>query len=173
MARQIGNTWFQIDYKPFTRARYREYSGVVFPRQARMDIQTYAIEQVMARLEGLASQITAAAEDPGADAVHDLRVAIRRFSQSLRIFESVLPRKESRKIRKRLGGIMTLAGEIRDRDIALEFLADAKLSKSDVLWKQVASDRRSAEKDLIRRVKRCSRADFPDKWRSSLRLNPE
>jgi CHAD domain-containing protein len=123
------------------------------------------------RLGDLAGQVRATASDPDADAVHDLRVAIRRFGQSLSIYGSLLPKPAMRKIRKRLDRMMGLAGEIRDRDIAVELFAEAGLSKSDELWRRIRSDRRASEKKLLRRVKRWNRGDFSAKWRSSLQLD--
>ena len=135
------------------------------------DITHYANQQASARLGKLAFQVQAAAESMDADAVHDLRVAIRRFNQSLTVFASLYPKREAKKIRKRLRRVMEVAGEIRDRDIALEVLAEAGVKPEDPLSARIASERRLAEHALAEKVKRWNRANFSAKWRSALQLN--
>ena len=135
------------------------------------DIFHFANEQTATRLGKLAFQVVTAAKSMDADAVHDLRVAIRRFNQSLTVFSSLFPKQESKKIRKRLDRIMEVAGEIRDRDIALEFLAEAGVKPQDPLWARIASERTLAERTLAEKVKRWNSANYSAKWRSALQLN--
>ena len=71
----------------------------------------------------LAFEVLNTVRTADAETVHDLRVAIRRFNQSVAVFGSLLPKREVKRIRKRLRRVMESAGAIRDRDIALEFLA--------------------------------------------------
>ena len=73
----------------------------------------YANAQASSRLGALAFEVHRASQTPDADAIHDLRVNIRRFAQSLLVFRSLLPQKEARKVRKRLRRMMDLAGAIR------------------------------------------------------------
>jgi CHAD domain-containing protein len=134
-------------------------------------MQAFAAGQVASRLGDLASHVQAAVKESDADAVHDLRVSIRRLGQSLDVFGALLPKGEAKKVRKTLSRLMAVAGQIRDRDIALEFLAEAGLSRDDQLWKRLKAGRRDANKDFARRVKRWSQGQFADKWRSSLRLD--
>lgn len=135
------------------------------------DIIHYANEQASARLGKLAFQVQAAAKSMDADAIHDLRVAIRRFNQSLTVFAALYPKREAKKIRKRLGRVMEVAGEIRDRDIALEFFAEAGVRLDDPLSARIAGERRLAEHALAEKVKRWNRANFSAKWRSVLQLS--
>src|SRR5262249_22855308 len=53
--------------------------------------------------------------------VHRLRVATRRAGAALRIFESCLPDKTFRRVRKQLRAMRRAAGEARDWDV---FIAD-------------------------------------------------
>jgi len=135
-------------------------------------IREYAVALAAARLGDLAYRVQAAAK-PDANAVHDLRVAVRRFGQSLTVFESLLPGEEVSRVRKRLRKVMKLAGEIRDRDIAIEFLKEAGLCSRDELWKKLAADRGQAEARLERAVRRWQQSDFSAKWRSALRLSTQ
>ncbi len=135
-----------------------------------LDLRRYACEQISDRLGALAYQVGSAAKKPNAEAVHDLRVAVRRFGQSLEIFCSVLPQRPLKKVRKRLRRVMREAAEIRDRDVALELLVQAGVPKDDPLARRLAADRRQAEGMLVQRVKRWQRNNFSAKWRSALQL---
>lgn len=68
-------------------------------------------------LEALIREARAAARSPSADAVHDLRVAIRRFTAALAMRK--MPRAERKEIRSGLKQVMQSAGNVRDYDIAL------------------------------------------------------
>ena len=135
------------------------------------DVLHYANEQISARLGTLVYQVHVAAAQPKADTIHDLRVAIRRFLQSLEVFSSLLPKPAVKKIRKRLRRILNLSAAIRDRDIALELLSEAGLGKKEPLCRSVVADRRAAEDALARRVKRLHSSDFSAKWRAALEIN--
>src|SRR5258708_27710999 len=73
----------------------------------------------------LAGEMRRAAKHPDEETVHDLRVSIRRLSQCLGAFRQFFPRQGTKKTLKRLGKLMRLAGEIRNRDIAIELIGSA------------------------------------------------
>lgn len=56
------------------------------------------------------------------EALHDFRVAIRRTRSALRAWASFLPRRASRKLRKRLTQIQRSTGAARDAEVALAWL---------------------------------------------------
>ena len=60
--------------------------------------------------------------------VHDLRVAIRRFKQSLDTFKSCYPQSVTKKIAKRLKKAMRLAGCVRNLDVAMKFAEKWRLT---------------------------------------------
>src|SRR5689334_22620842 len=97
----------------------------------RMD--RFASTQAQRLLGKLAFQVRRAAKRPDEDAIHDLRVAIRRLSQCLREFRAFFPRQESKKILKQLGRLMDLAGEMRNRDIAVELLGPGERALAERL----------------------------------------
>ena len=88
--------------------------------EAAKNIAEYAVLQAAARLDRIAYQMGVLRKSKNADTVHDLRVSIRRFTSCLKVYPQFFPAKESKKIRKRLKKVMKAAGEVRDRDIALE-----------------------------------------------------
>jgi CHAD domain-containing protein len=66
-----------------------------------------------------AKQIHRALDDPNEEAVHKMRVSIRRLQQGLRLFGQFLREKGVKSLRRELKQIMVPAGELRNCDIAL------------------------------------------------------
>src|SRR5678815_1939319 len=93
---------------------------------AHTETRKFAYDQAYRRLGRLAFQINQTVRSRDAEAVHDLRVAIRRFSQVLRVFKPCFRGKEVRKIRRELKQIMVLAGEVRNCDIALQLMSKSQ-----------------------------------------------
>ena len=111
-----------------------------------------------------------AAKSADSDAVHDLRVAIRRLAQCLRVFEQFFPRDRTRKIRRALKQMVDLASEVRDRDVALVLVSKAKIAPKSELPRRLADDRRSAQRALVTELKQWIRGNLSRKWRSALEL---
>ena len=100
----------------------------------------YAIEQMNRLLTTLAFQVHRAAKKPGPDEIHDLRVSIRRFSQGLQLFADFFPKWEVKKIRRMLKRYDAAHFPIRDRDITLEFLAEAsRTARTGRAWRKSAA----------------------------------
>ena len=133
-------------------------------------IQTYAIDQGTKLLRRLAHRLNQAASSPDPDAVHDLRVAIRRFQQFLRVFCQFLPDRTARKIRRRLRKIMKSAGEVRNRDIAAMLLKETDSRSSLELSTSLARRRLQAEQDLVGLLNRLQKSDFERKWHAKLQF---
>ena len=121
-------------------------------------------------LRRLAYQLNHAAKSGDADAVHDLRVAIRRFSGCLRVFARFYPGHSGKRIRRRLGDLMELAGAVRDLDITLELLGQARLPAKGPLAASLRDKRRKACNRLEREVRLWNIRGFSRKWRSRLAL---
>ena len=135
------------------------------------DIRHHAKDQIATRLGKLAFEVRKASRAMDAETVHDLRVAVRRLNQSLMVFESLLPRREVKKIRARMKRLMDTAGEIRDRDIAAELMDEAGVTADNPLRTRMAEERQQAQRNLGDRIKRWNRKDFSAKWRAGLRLD--
>src|SRR2546422_4817217 len=82
----------------------------------------FASVQALRLLGKLAFQVRHAAKHPNEEAIHDLRVSIRRLSECVREFRQFFPRRQSKKILKQLERVMDLAAEMRNRDIAIELI---------------------------------------------------
>jgi CHAD domain-containing protein len=125
----------------------------------------FAHWQTRTLLRRLASQVSRASRPDDPEAVHDLRVAIRRFSRCLRVFSQFLPRGKARRVRRRLGGVMDLAAAVRDRDIALELLREAGIPDGSPLAAALRRERQAAERKLHAAVRRLGRRSVSRKWR--------
>jgi CHAD domain-containing protein len=104
-------------------------------------------EQARELLGRLAGQARATLKNPEAETVHDLRAAIRRFTQALTVFENSLGARELRKTRKQLKALMALAGGVRDCDIAM-LLVSRKAEDGPALQSQLEARRKSGAKAL-------------------------
>lgn len=130
-------------------------------------INDYAVEQMNRLLTTLAFQIHRAAKKPGPDEIHDLRVSIRRFTQGLLLFTEFFPKWEVKKIKRMLKRMMQLTSEIRNRDIALQYLAELNASTHE---RRLERERMQYQRRFEEMVRRWSARDFSAKWRSRLSL---
>ena len=133
-------------------------------------MREFALLQTAVLLRRLAFEVNRAAKNGDHAAVHDLRVAIRRFSRSLRVFAQFYPAGSWKRIRRRLRDLMEAAGSVRDRDIALELLAAARIPRSAPVVTRLQSERRRAALDLVLEIRRWKSRNFSQKWRSLLEL---
>lgn len=127
----------------------------------------YVVEQMNRLLTTLAFQIHRAAKKPGADEIHDLRVSIRRFNQGLLLFAEFFPKWEVKKIKRMLKRMMQVTSEIRNRDIALEYLAGLNASAHQ---RRLERERMQSQRRFAEMVRRWSSRDFSAKWRNRLSL---
>lgn len=81
----------------------------------------------------------AARARPGVDEVHDLRVALRRYVEALRILEPWTGVRYSSAIRKRLKPLRRIAGNVRDLDVAAGLLREARSPISLLLQRDAAT----------------------------------
>jgi CHAD domain-containing protein len=130
-----------------------------------METYPFAVAQATRLLERLAFQINGAVHSPDTGAIHDLRVAIRRFSQVLSACKACFPARPVRKMRRRLKLIMVLAGEVRDTDIALHFVTAAGAGSLEA---KLRARRKTAAKSLLGALKHWTARKSVSKWRSAL-----
>ena len=128
-------------------------------------------EQIRRLIERLAFQANRTAKAPGPDAVHDLRVAIRRTEQALATFKPLLPRKPAKRIRKQLKGVMGLAGAVRDCDMAVKILMKFRQPEAADLRRQIRAQRKAAEGSLQAGLKRLSLRTKVTWWLADLDLH--
>jgi CHAD domain-containing protein len=135
-----------------------------------MTMHDYALERGSLLLRRLAFQMHRAARLRDPESIHDLRVSIRRFQQCLAVFGQFFPRGQAKKIRRRLHQIMQVAGEIRNRDIALELLEKSSLPLDITLQGRWREEARQVHGELVRLLGRWGRRDLSRRWGSRLGL---
>jgi CHAD domain-containing protein len=135
-------------------------------------IRDFAVSQMNRLLSDLAFEAHRATKSRDPEVIHDLRVAVRRFGEALRLFPEFFPHWEVKKIRKRLNRMMDLTSEIRNRDVALRYLGKEKV-KDPVLRASLQRDRRIHEREFTRMIRRWTSRDFSAKWRIGLSLNSQ
>lgn len=133
-------------------------------------IRRFALEQTANLLGRLVFQTHHALRTHDPEAIHDLRVSIRRFNQCLRVFEQFFPARETKKIRKRLRAILDAAAKVRDRDVALELLAAAGMSKAGPLGRALAAQRSEMLGEFRQLLKRFQSRGYSSRWRARLGL---
>src|SRR4051812_44141846 len=104
----------------------------------------YVKLQTAILLRRLAFQVSHAAKSADHEAVHDLRVAIRRLNRCLRAFSQFYPGQSWKKIRRRLRHLMDAAGDVRDRDIAANMLQEAGFDSTDPAFHLLRQERAHA-----------------------------
>lgn len=133
-------------------------------------MREYARLQTAILLRRMAFQIRRAARSGDADSIHDLRVAIRRMSRCLRVFQQFYPGHAAKRIRRRLKGLMELAGTVRDLDVTLELIHRSGASARTTAAAQFREERRQAYRRLQVETRLWKNRAFSRKWRSRLGL---
>ena len=134
-------------------------------------MRDYARLQTAILLRRLAFQLNRASRDGDPEAIHDLRVAIRRLSRCLRVFAAFFPGDSWKRVRHQLSDLMEAAANVRDRDIALQLLAEAGLPARAAIATRMAAERRKASHELLLEIRRWKGRSFSRKWRSRLELS--
>ncbi len=134
------------------------------------NMRDYARGQVSLLLRQVIFELHRSPNAPSSEAVHDLRVSIRRFREVTRVFQQFFPRKELKAIRKQLRGALDLAAQVREKDIGLEFFDKAGIEASAGPRRRLADDRRKAQRRLAAALQKWSRKDVTQQWRAELEL---
>jgi CHAD domain-containing protein len=136
------------------------------------DAQQFAIEQASRLLRQLTLQINRTVKSSNAEAVHHVRVAIRRFSQAIAVCRSCFPGqlagKDMRKTRRRLKKIMSAAGEARNCDVALKFVARWRVPHAAQLQSKLKIRREDSAEILNGELTRWKDREMPLKLHAAL-----
>ena len=133
-------------------------------------MKKYAQARIAALIAKMATQAKRAAESADDEAVHDLRVSIRRLSRGLRAFAQFFPGKSWKQARRELSDLMDCAAGVRDRDIAIELLEKAGLEPKAGVIAIIAKERTAAAKALQQALRDWRERDAPRQWRGALKL---
>jgi CHAD domain-containing protein len=117
-----------------------------------MTLREFADQRTAELQRSVKRELQRTAKNADADAIHDLRVSIRRYTQALRALQGLIPKSEVRNKRRPLKHTMDLTAEVRNRDIALELLAEAGAEPDSRLAAKLKRQRDSACKALVRSI---------------------
>jgi CHAD domain-containing protein len=132
------------------------------------ETRKFAVEHAQKLLGQLAFEINRVTKSRDPDAVHDLRVSLRRFSQTLHLFQDCFPGKKMHKIDLRVKRVMRSADELRCFDTALRLLSKARRSGSSALRSKLQARRKESERLLVGLLKRWTERKSSVKWRTAL-----
>jgi CHAD domain-containing protein len=121
-------------------------------------------------LRRLADAVSKAAKTGKADAIHDLRVAIRRMKACLRLFAQFYPDGSRKELQDKLKTLMRASGEVRDRDIAMALVADGGVPPSSAAARRLGVERKDAVRELRGELKRWKSRGILREWRKRLEL---
>src|SRR5216683_1731689 len=133
----------------------------------------FAVEQTGKLLGELNSQIKRTLRDPDPDAVHDVRVDIRKLSQAMQVFKPWFPAGERNKLRPKLKRIMDLTSDVRNCDVALTLLKKSKAKAAAPLQSTFKRRRKAAERTLAKALRRWVDRASSSKWRANLLAPPK
>jgi CHAD domain-containing protein len=121
-----------------------------------------------ASLKVLRRVVRAAAKNPAKEkSIHDLRVAIRRFKQILRVYEAYFD--HTRKMRRSLSGLMDLCGAARNCDVALDVLNAGGAPAGRVLRQALKKRRSEATSELAATLEDWTSRSHMNRWPDWLR----
>jgi CHAD domain-containing protein len=132
-------------------------------------MRDFAEAQTLELLRNVVAHIYTTADDAHPEAVHKLRVSIRRLQQSLRLFRPYFPKQGAKRVRKQMRSIMKAAGELRNRDIALDLLRNGHPSMTQELEEQ----RLYARRELVHVLTGLAKPGLRAGWLSALALGED
>jgi CHAD domain-containing protein len=118
----------------------------------------------------MAFQVRQATLRNDADAVHDLRVSIRRLRECLRTFADMYPAAARRKVRKELRKLMKCAEQVRSADIAIDLLTAAGIGENEPLVRNIREQRTLDRAQLHEELIALSGHSYTKTWREGLGL---
>jgi CHAD domain-containing protein len=139
-------------------------------RLAELSLHAFAADRLTFQLGRVGEEWGKCARSADASSIHDLRVALRRFSEALRLFKNRFPKAARNHVRSEIRQIMNLAGNTRDIDITRESfaLADATLTPELTLF--LENERAIAEAALRAALAVGLSTDFGRRWTETLAL---
>jgi CHAD domain-containing protein len=127
-------------------------------------VMRFAYRQMEDRLRRVVAQVEETLRLPDEEAVHQVRVATRRFRAALDIFRDYFPRSERARVKQEIRELFALAGEVRNRDIASGLLAEGAPETAAYLHQE----RLQWSMRLTEHLRGWVQRDFAAQWRAAL-----
>jgi CHAD domain-containing protein len=119
-------------------------------------ISKYAVKETKLHLKRFSKNLRHAAKHPeDPEAIHDLRVSIRRVVQACKTFGELLDPTPVKKLRRRLHKVMDLCAAVRNCDVALILLDQVGVTGASV--SRLKKMRGEAAEKLLRSLKKARR----------------
>jgi CHAD domain-containing protein len=118
----------------------------------------------------LATNVRQASARTDEDSVHDLRVAIRRLRECLRMFRDVYPAGPRKRIRKELRKLMKAAELVRSADIALDLMKKAGMKDTDPQVREFREKRIAYRSALRGDLASFASQPYTKAWRQALHV---
>lgn len=116
-------------------------------------ISKYAVTETKLRLKRFSKNLPRAAKHPeDPEAIHDLRVSIRRAVQAFKTFDELLNPAPVKKLRRRFHKLMDLCAAVRNCDVALTLLDQVGVSAGAAV-SRLKTTRAKASEKLRRRLR--------------------
>ncbi len=115
-------------------------------------------------LSQLSLNIVRCAENADVDAVHNLRVAVRRTTQMLRIFKDHFPNAAVGKLRRNIRKVRNHAAPVRERDVTHDLLHKLNLPPNDPACAFLRGERAMAACQLQNYLGKLIRRGKPKSW---------
>jgi len=126
--------------------------------------------QTAERLKKLEHEVRQVLHKPkDADAIHDLRVSIRRLRQELRVFKAWFASEDVKGMRRSLRKLMDRCAAVRNCDIAIEVLRAAACHKQKLVA-GLEKERQRTREELARKLDSWRKEDRTGSWRHHLQV---
>jgi len=132
-------------------------------------LKKFVMRQTDERLKKLAKALRGVKRDSAdPETIHDLRVAIRRLEECLRVFKGALSGVGRKNIKRSLKEPMERCGEVRNRDIALKLIRE--LNALDAALEKALKAERDRQERKLRKSLRKLRGRV-NHWRDDVRVH--
>jgi CHAD domain-containing protein len=129
-------------------------------------MRAYAMVQLSGLLENTITELHNTARKRNAEAIHKVRVSIRRLLQALKTFAQYVPEKARHQVHEELRGVLKAAGDVRDCDVLLEMLED-----SGVALGPFRKQRTAMKQELLAKIHPLLPPDVSKRWRDELGIS--
>jgi CHAD domain-containing protein len=130
------------------------------------EMRVFARRKLVDLLDGVIFAMHDALRMNDEEAIHRLRVSIRRLQQGLRIFAQYIRPGGLKRVKRRLKTVIRAAGQLRNYDIAIGLIE----SEQDQV-PELSTSRQAARHNLTQTLRRVGRPDAGLKWKQSLGLD--
>ncbi len=136
-----------------------------------MTLSAFASKKLESSARRFAAKLRHATTHPDdAEAIHQLRVSIRRYTQCLRLFRDLFREKDVKRTRKSLGHLMDVCANVRNYDIAQMVLRAADVRATHPVYERMRTVRSEAQKELVRELSK-RRSKSPEARQSFRSVN--